>query len=270
MSLNPFEFTVRGIKVQAWEGGRGPSLMLLHGSGPGAASLGTWRHLFEPLMERFHVYCMDLIGFGQSGRKPQEPYFDLDLWQEQAQVLLAIVPGDKVRLVGHSISGLFALRLAAQSPRIARLMTTATIGASFPVNEGTRLCWTFPETKEDLRRTLQALTFDHSGITEEMLDARMAILHDGVYGGHFSSMFAGDRQRFIEQCVITPEELAQIRCDVMMVHGLNDGPFPAGPLTLSLARHLPQADILLLARCGHLPALEQPGKLTAAMLSFFA
>jgi 2-hydroxymuconate-semialdehyde hydrolase len=28
---------------------------------------------------------MDLIGFGKSGRRPAPPYFDFELWTEQAR-----------------------------------------------------------------------------------------------------------------------------------------------------------------------------------------
>jgi 2-hydroxymuconate-semialdehyde hydrolase len=269
MPLKPFQITVRGIKVQCWEGGSGFPLLLLHGSGPGAASLGTWRLVFEPLMAHFHVYCTDLIGFGESGRKPAPPFFDLDLWQAQAQAVLDLIPGDAVGVVGHSISGSIALRLTACSPRVAKLMTTGSMGWSFRETPYTALCWTFPETREDLRRTLKALMYDHSGITEELLDYRMGLLHDGVYGPYFSSMFEGDKQRRIDAAALTPEELARITCDVFMIHGMNDLLFPAEGTTIPLSQRLPQADVLLLAKCGHLPALEHPKKVGDAMISFF-
>ena len=270
MALNAFDLEIDGITARCWEGGSGFPLLLLHGSGPGAASLGTWRFLFEPLMEHFHVYCTDLIGFGESGRKPDGPFFDLDLWQRQAEALLAHIPGDEVGVVGHSISGTLALRLAAGSPRVTKLMTTATMGWRFAETEHTAKCWIFPETKDALRDALEALMYDRSGITDELLDYRMGILHDGVYGPYFSAMFEGDKQAFIDAATVSPEDLARITCPVMLVHGRNDIMFPAEGTTLPLAEQLPQADVLLLSRCAHLPALEYPDKLGPAMISFFS
>lgn len=269
MPLSPFEIQVRGIKVQCWEGGSGFPLLLLHGSGPGAASAGTWRLIIEPLMTHFHVYCTDMIGFGDSGRKTEPPFYDIDLWQEQAQAVLDGIPGDAVGVVGHSISGTFALRLAARSPRVKKVLTTGTMGWSFRETPYTGLCWTFPETREDLRRTMKALMYDHSGITDQLLDYRMGILHDGIYGPYFSSMFEGDKQRCIDAAAVAPEELARIKCDVMMIHGRNDLLFPAEGTTIPISQHLPQADVLLLSRCGHLPAMEQPKIVTDVMISFF-
>lgn len=269
MPLAAFTIDMNGTPARCWEGGQGRPLLLLHGSGPGASSLGAWRLVLKPLMARYHVYMTDLIGFGESGRLERGPFFDMDLWQAQARALLDRIPEEKVGVVGHSISGSIALRLAGTSPRVEKLLTTGTMGYRFLETPYTAACWTFPETRADLRRTLEGLMYDHSGITEELLDYRMGILHDGVYGPYFSAMFAGDKQQFIDATVLTPEELARVRCDVLMIHGRNDVMFPAEGLTIPLADHLPQADILLLSRCAHLPAAEHPQKVLDAMLSFF-
>ena len=53
---------------------------MLHGSGPGAGTIGNWRLVLEPLAARYRITATDLIGFGASGRKTEEPYFDLPLW----------------------------------------------------------------------------------------------------------------------------------------------------------------------------------------------
>jgi len=55
--------------------------------------------------------------------------------------------------------------------------------------------------------------------------------------------------------------LARIGCEVLMVHGRDDQPFPFVETSLPLSRALSRADVVSLARCGHSPALEQPEKL---------
>lgn len=269
MDLNRFELSVRGIKAQCWEGGQGRPLLLLHGSGPGAASPGTWRHVLEPLKSRFHLYVTDLIGFGESGRKREGPYFDPGLWLDQVRALMDAVPERELFMVGHSISGALALRIASEDPRVARLMTTATMGWSFLETIHTGKCWTFPSHKDDLRRTLEALMYDHSGITDDLLELRMKILNTGEYRSYFSGMFAGEKQQYIDAVALTREQLARVRCPTLLLHGRNDLLFPAEGTTLPLLSCLPQADAVLLAQCGHLPALEHPKKVADAMLSFF-
>lgn len=268
MALQPFTLTVRGLKAQCWEGGQGTPLLLFHGSGPGAASAGTWRLVIDQLMARYHVYATDLFGFGESDQVKDGPAFDADLWAAQTRALLDHTGSDHAYVIGHSISGALSLRLASEDARVKKLVTTATMGTNFPCNAETEKCWTFPETREQLRDTLQSLMLDRSGITDELLDYRMGILHSGSYGANFKRMFAGDKQQYIQAVTLTPEQLGRIGCPVLMIHGRNDIMFPAEQTTMVLAPMLPQADILLLAQCAHLPALEQSGKVLDAVTAF--
>ena len=102
MALAERDITVEGHGVHLWEGGDGFPILMLHGSGPGAGTVGNWRLVLEPLAARYRITATDLIGFGASGRKAQEPYFDLPLWRRQAQAVLALLPGDEVGVIGHS------------------------------------------------------------------------------------------------------------------------------------------------------------------------
>src|SRR5579863_9825036 len=108
---------VAGIEARYIEGGAGFPVLLIHGSGPGASTQGNWRLILEPLAAHVHVHAMDLIGFGQSGRKPAAPYFDLELWLRQCRALIALMPGERIGILGHSLSGALALKLAAAEPR---------------------------------------------------------------------------------------------------------------------------------------------------------
>lgn len=268
--LSEFTLEVAGLRVQCWEGGAGMPLLLLHGSGPGSATPGTWSEVFEPLMERYHVFATDLIGFGRSDRKREEPFFDLDLWLRQARTVLAHMPGEAVGVIGHSLSGATALRLGGLEPRVAKVMTTGTMGTAFKAREHTGRPWIFPETREDLRLALSVIAYRQSGVSEEVLDQRMAILHNGVYGPYFKSMFAGDKQRFVDETALTNEELARLTCEVMLIHGRNDAIIPYDEASLALQARLRQADVLILSQCGHLPAVEQPRKFMAAVNGFFS
>lgn len=265
MSYIEREFALDGIPVSYIEGGGENTgalpLLLLHGSGPGVSTQGNWRRILEPLAAAHPVYAMDLIGFGRSGRKPSPPYFDPSLWLRQCREMLARIPCERVGIVGHSISGALALKLAASETRVAKVLTTGTMGARFTVNEWTVRTWTFPATRKEMQVAAQGLIHDHTLIDDAYLDARMQVLGANDYGRYFSAMFEGDKQRFVDSVVLTTEELSRIRCDVTMVHGREDRSFPAEPLTLALARQIPQADVVMLGRCSHSIAMEQSDKL---------
>ena len=262
-------FDFRGIPVHYVEGGEGFPILLIHGSGPGASTQGNWRLVLEPLASRHHVFAMDLIGFGKSGRKPEPPYFDFPLWVDQCQEMIRRIPGERVGIIGHSISGALALRLAAREPRVARVMTTATVGAVFPLTEASLRTWTFPKNREELRRAAEGLVYDKSLINQAYLSDREKVLFSGDYEAYFSKMFEGDKLRYIDQAVLGAEELAKIKCEVLMVHGREDKGFPAEPLTLTVSRSIPHADVVLLGRCSHSIAFEYPKKFLALAESFF-
>lgn len=269
MNLQERDLEYRGLRVHLWEGGSGFPILLLHGSGPGASTLGNWRAVLEPLASHYHVIAADLVGFGLSDRKPEPPYFDFDLWLGQAGFLLGQFHEDRVGLIGHSLSGAIALKLAARERRVSHVLTTGTMGTRFRPNADTELVWTFPADREALQRTAEVLIHDRALITDEYLDNRMKVLHSGDYEAYFSSMFSGDKQRYVDAALLADEELAAIGARVLMIHGRQDTGFPFEETTLQLARHLPDADVLALGRCRHSPALEHPDKFMQAARTLF-
>jgi 2-hydroxymuconate-semialdehyde hydrolase len=60
------EFLFEGTKVQYVEGGVGKPILLLHGSAPGASTISNRRTILDSLAKDYHVFAMDLIGFGLS------------------------------------------------------------------------------------------------------------------------------------------------------------------------------------------------------------
>ena len=75
-------------------------------------------------------------------------------------------------------------------------------------------------------------------------------------------MFEGDNQR-IDAAALDGRLLRDITARVCMVHGRNDLPIPFQVTSCRLAEFMLQADVVLLARCGHSPARKHPEKLVA-------
>jgi 2-hydroxymuconate-semialdehyde hydrolase len=263
------EFEHQGLRVHYMEGGDGFPILMIHGSGPGASTIGNWRAVLGPMSERFHVYAMDLIGFGKSARKPAPPYFDFPLWLDQCQAMLDRIPGESVGVIGHSISGALALKLAASNPRITKVMTTGSIGAPFTLNEASVRTWTFPRNREELRLAAEGLIYDKSLIDEAYLSNRESVLFAPGYEQYFNEMFGGDKRRFVDAALVSPSELDRIRCDVLMIHGRDDKAFPAD-VTMALSRAMPHADVVLLGRCSHSVAFEHPKKFISLATSHFS
>lgn len=88
-----------------------PAALLLHGLGDEA---DTWRHLIEPLSQRWRVIAPDLPGSGRSDR-PKRAY-TLDFLRGCLFELLEALSLPKVWLVGHSLGGMLAHSLLLEQP----------------------------------------------------------------------------------------------------------------------------------------------------------
>ena len=270
MSTDSRAFEFEGMQAAYTKQGAGPSLLLLHGSGPGASSLGNWRTVMDPLAKHFTVYAMDLIGFGRSDCKPDAPYFDYPLWLRQAQAMLGQIEGSSpVGVIGHSLSGSIALTLASLEPRVAAVMTTGTMGADFVPNENTHRTWRCPRDRDELRLAVTGLVHNAALIDDAYLAAREPVVFARGYADYFDTMFEGDQRRYVRAAVLSDETLQRVGCPVVMMHGRDDIAFPTES-TLAVASRLPQADVLLLARCSHSVAFEHPDKFLVGAVRLFA
>lgn len=264
-----FDLSVRGIHTSCHVAGSGVPLLLLHGSGPGTSAAGTWRFILDRLTDDFLIYAPDLIGFGESGENPVSPSFDADLWLEQALAIIDEMPPGPIAVYGHSISGYTALRIPSKCDRVAAVMTTGTMGWQYTRNFFTDLTWTLPRSRQGLRTVLESLVHDKSQITEDFVEQRYRLLSESDKAMSFDAMFAGDKQFYIDSCVLSPAELNSVACPVLLIHGRSDQIIRPEDTTMALAARLLQADVALLGSCGHLPATERPETISALAKDFF-
>ncbi|HEY0733781.1 MAG TPA: alpha/beta fold hydrolase [Herpetosiphonaceae bacterium] len=102
--------------------GKGRPVLFLHGW------LGSWRY-WLPSMEvastHFRTYAFDLIGFGDTHQRNIEP--SISAYAEQVIRFLDELGIDQVALVGHSMGGMVALKIAIEHPN--RIERVVTVGA---------------------------------------------------------------------------------------------------------------------------------------------
>jgi 2-hydroxymuconate-semialdehyde hydrolase len=212
----------------------------------------------------------DLIGFGGSDRKPAAPYFDVDLWLRQAAAMLDLLPAGRCGVAGHSLGGALALKLAARTPRITKVLTSSAVGAPYAIPDALDTFWSLPADKAALRRAMTRMVYDPAAVTDTMIDDRWSLLARGDYAAYFAAMFHTPRQQHLDAAIVTHQELAAVTADVVMLHGRDDQPCPPDVTTLAMATYLPQADVHLYGRCGHNLPRERTADYLAAAGALFS
>ena len=121
--------TIHGQRIHYYEGGSGQPVLLVHGLGSRAED---WANLMPQLKQAgFHVYAIDLLGYGRSAR-PADATYSIPEETGYVEGFLADRKLDKVNLVGWSMGGWVAMRVALDQPeRVQRLVLCDSAGIRF-------------------------------------------------------------------------------------------------------------------------------------------
>lgn len=108
--------------IHLTEAGEGFPVIMLHGGGPGASGMSNYSRNVEVLARQFRVLVPDMQGYGRSskGLDRDDPFGDL------ADAMFGLMDALQIRrahLVGNSLGGACALRMALEQPaRVAALV----------------------------------------------------------------------------------------------------------------------------------------------------
>lgn len=145
------KFDSKGVEIQYVTAGSGEPVLLLHGLHASAKLNWIAPGIFDALAKKHFVIAPDLRGHGGSGKPDGEGDYGRKMVEDVARLLddppLAekLPSGKKVHVVGYSMGGLIALRLAADHPE--RIASLAVCGMGW-LKEGSRM-QTFWENRPD-------------------------------------------------------------------------------------------------------------------------
>ena len=115
-TLTEHTVSVAGRRIFVAEAGSGPAVVMLHGGGPGASGLSNYSRNIDALAESFRVIVPDMPGYGRSDK-----YFDhsdpFGFLADSIHGLLDDMGIQTAHLIGNSLGGAAALRLALDAPR---------------------------------------------------------------------------------------------------------------------------------------------------------
>ncbi|QBQ99604.1 alpha/beta fold hydrolase [Paraburkholderia pallida] len=272
--------TSRTIKTRDWqlhyeEAGQGHPVILLHGSGPGATGWSNFRGNIEALARHFHVYAVDMPGWGQSDAATVEQLDHVDA----AIQFMDALGIEKAAFVGNSMGGQTSLRLATEHPeRITHLVTMGPpvgrmptlFGAGDGPSEGLKvLIQAYQDASpQNMRRLVEIMVYDKARFaTPDLCQARS----DAALARpeHLRNYVAGLPKGAPLPKWVKPELLASIKVPTLLIHGRDDR-VVSFETSLFLLANIPDSRLLLLNRCGHWAMIEHPDEFNRAVIDFIA
>jgi len=239
--------------LRVFVGGRGPTVVLLHGTGVHA---GDWYRVVPALAARYRLLVPDLPGHGESVAA-EGPIAVADLAAALGAVIEARGGNRAVTLVGNSLGGWVSLLYAASHPeRVERVVGISSSGIFAQLTVPLR-----PKDREEARRLALAI---RGASAPAASDAELDAMVASIAAGPGSRLFAGLRaQDFLES------HAAAIRTPVDLVWGDQDGVLPLD-YGRRLAGLLPAARFHPLPHCGHMPQVWCPEALAPLLLEILA
>jgi pimeloyl-ACP methyl ester carboxylesterase len=251
--------------------------VLLHALGESALD---WAWVLPALARTQRVYALDLLGFGASAKLPAD-YAPACLARFVAAVLdtLGIT---QAAVVGNSLGGLIALRLALAEPaRVSALCLVDSAGLGRAVHPALQLL-TLPGYgelaiawgKTSLGAAQRAwakvpLLFARSHLVplpwlaEQYRLAQLpGFLEATVAALRAQVDFGGQREVLVDQ-------LARLTIPTLIIWGSYDQVFPAAQAWDAVTQ-LKQGQLVLIPDCGHMPQVECPDAFVTILSPFLA
>jgi pyruvate dehydrogenase E2 component (dihydrolipoyllysine-residue acetyltransferase) len=261
---------VAGRKISfAGAGEDGDVVLFVHGFG---GDRNSWLFLQEPLAARFRAYALDLPGHGASAKDVGEG--TLDVLADAVTGVLDALGAARAHLVGHSLGGAVALAAAARDPaRIASLTLIAPAGFGAEINVGYLRGFADAQSRRELKPVVAQLFADEHLVTRQLVDDLLAYKRlDGVDEALHTLLgvlLDGDVQGVNSAALLTAAGGARAggaeaggtgAVPVTVVWGRDDRVIPAAQ-----AEAVTGADRHLIDRAGHMPHMERPAEVQAAI-----
>ena len=273
---------INSLQVHYKTAGQGePVLVLLHGFG---ASVFSWREVMEPLAESLAseigtVIAFDRPAFGLTERPMPGQWEGESPYSAKAQVELTVglldeLGVERAILVGNSAGGTIAVLTALTYPQ--RVQALVLVDAAVYAHSGSPSLVRLLASTPQMQRIgpLVARRIRGWGI-----DFARSAWHDPsritaeVWEGYLKPLQAENWDRALWELMRASdshnldERLAEIRMPCLVITGDDDRIVPMEQ-SIRLADELPNAELVVIPDCGHIPHEECPEPFLQAVTDF--
>jgi len=255
------EANVFGQTIRYYDIGSGPLLVLLHAMANTAIS--TWGKVILPLAATHRILAMDQIGFGASDKPNIE--FRIQTFVDFLGEFLRVKKIDQFILAGQSLGGWIAAQYAIQAlqsgkavepavklPVPSKLLLSDAAGLRQQISPEI-LKYSLPDSVATQKESSKQVVYDPSLIDDETARAKfMSRLasNDGFTIRSLISSLATSTEWL-------DDKLHQITIPTLVIWGVEDRivPLTSGR---NLAAQIPNANLVMIEKCGHEPMVERP------------
>lgn len=269
---------VNGLRVHYKLAGRGtPPLVLLHGS---FLSVYSWREVMVPLAEHTQVLAFDRPAFGLTERQipmhdPARRY-SAEAQADLTAALLEHLGLDNVVLVGNSTGGTIALLVALRhQQRVqALVLVDAMVYSGYAISEfpprvhrmlramGPVGAWLVRLMIGGLHKTIiRSFWYDKTRVTPDLLAHYRQALRVANWDWALWELILASHALHLDA------QLANIRVPTLVISGEHDRTVRVAE-SVRLAGALPNAGLVIVPNCAHLPHEEQPEVFVRLMKDF--
>ncbi|HSS81983.1 MAG TPA: alpha/beta fold hydrolase [Gaiellaceae bacterium] len=274
-SLPGFEerfLEARGSRMRYLVAGEGDALVLVHGLGGAAAN---WRALAPLLLPGKRLIVPELPGHGGSPPLPAAP--SLNPYADQLGLLLEHEGTAPAAVVGHSLGGAIALRLAIRRPEAVSSLVLAAAAGISSATRSARYALTITGILKPARKIaphrgrvaqsalLKQLVFGRWGASDPPALAP-AVVEAFLEGPAWHTDTLSASRALVRDDLRL--DLDRVRCPALVLWGARDNQLPIGD-AFEYARRL-HAPLRVIADCGHLLIGERPEACADAIAGFLS
>jgi 2-hydroxy-6-oxo-6-(2'-aminophenyl)hexa-2,4-dienoate hydrolase len=258
---------VNGVSTHYYEAGSGEPLILIHGGGAGADAYGNWRGSIADFVDHFHVFAIDMIGFGFTDKPSPESY---DYSQKERVVHISALIKElglsKVNLIGNSMGGITSMGVAIEHPElINKLVLMGSAGVKAPLSEELMSIMNYDYTPAGMEKIVRGLTNPNFEVNDEIVNYRHELSIQEDTRAAYNAVMGWIRNQgalFYEE-----EYMAQVSQPTLVVNGKLDKVVHLN-CAYKLLELIDNSTGYILPDCGHWAMIEHPQKFAQVANAF--
>lgn len=269
---------INSIKTRFMSEGEGSPVILIHGW---SGSASGWLFSIGALSSQHHVYAMDLFNHGLTGQT-EAGYVKVEDFAKFVTDFMTELRVKRAHIIGHSMGGAISLLIAKIFPeRVDKLILIDTIGLGKEIEKSARVAslplvgeiWASKVYGEDIIKygsNLRASVKNPAIISDELVENLYRVERTPEHAKTVLKIFrlwfnwTGQKKSVYESVI---QELPNIFNPTLLIWGKQDATVPLSHGEFA-AKTMPNAHLVVIDKCGHVPMFDQPETFNRLVLDF--